>query len=214
MDSRNTATVFLSLLALATGALAVRAQARQHQHRFYILKPLATALIVAVAALRAPLRPQVGLWIVAGLVLSLAGDVLLMLPRDRFVAGLASFMAAQVAYTVAFVNEVAWHEPAWALLPSAVLLVVLGLTILPRTGSMRVPVAVYGLVIVAMAWRALVRHVAIGETRTLLGMVGAWLFVASDLSLAWRRFVQRTAWLPVFCLSSYYLAQLLIALSI
>lgn len=79
---------------------------------------------------------------------------------------------------------------------------------------MRVPVAVYGLVIVAMAWRALVRHVAIGETRALLGMVGAWLFVASDLSLAWRRFVQRTAWLPVFCLSSYYLAQLLIALSI
>ena len=40
--------------------------------------------------------------VVVGLVCSLAGDVFLMLPEERFVEGLVSFLLAHIAYVVAF----------------------------------------------------------------------------------------------------------------
>ena len=39
-------------------------------------------------------------WFVAALALSLVGDVLLMLPRERFVGGLVAFLLAHLAYIV------------------------------------------------------------------------------------------------------------------
>ena len=39
-------------------------------------------------------------WFVAALVLSLAGDVFLMLPKDLFVFGLGSFLLGHIAYIV------------------------------------------------------------------------------------------------------------------
>ncbi len=44
--------------------------------------------------------PSVQKWFVLALVLSLLGDILLMLPRDRFVFGLGAFLLAHVAYIV------------------------------------------------------------------------------------------------------------------
>lgn len=41
-------------------------------------------------------------WILLGLCLSLAGDVLLMLPSDRFIQGLAAFLVAHLCYNVGF----------------------------------------------------------------------------------------------------------------
>ena len=41
-------------------------------------------------------------WFVAALVFSLAGDVLLMLPREQFVAGLSAFLVAHLCYIVGF----------------------------------------------------------------------------------------------------------------
>ena len=54
--------------------------------------------------------------------LSLAGDVLLMLPTDRFVFGLVSFFLAHVAYVVGFL--LAGPEPA--LLAVGLVVVVVG----------------------------------------------------------------------------------------
>ena len=39
-------------------------------------------------------------WFVAALVLSLVGDVFLMLPQDLFVFGLGSFLLGHIAYIV------------------------------------------------------------------------------------------------------------------
>ena len=41
-------------------------------------------------------------WFVAALVCSLVGDVLLMLPREQFVAGLSAFLVAHVCYLAGF----------------------------------------------------------------------------------------------------------------
>lgn len=211
--STSTGQLALAALALAIGIVATWAQAQTRRNLHYLTKPLATALILVLAAIRAVDRPASGWWIVAGLALSLGGDVLLMLP-DRFEAGLASFLLAQVCYIVAFTIVAPVLGPLWALAPSLLLLIVLVLTVLPKTGALHWPVLGYALVITAMAWRATTRYVTQVEPNALLSLLGAWLFCASDLSLAWNRFVRQAAWLPIFCLSSYYLAQVLIALSI
>ncbi|MBV9110557.1 MAG: lysoplasmalogenase, partial [Gemmatimonadetes bacterium] len=53
----------------------------------YVAKPLTTTLIIALAMSRPSPIGGYREAIAAGLVCSLAGDVLLMLPSDRFVAG-------------------------------------------------------------------------------------------------------------------------------
>src|SRR5437879_2084432 len=92
------------LLAVA-GVLAVVdwwAVATQNRLVEYVAKPGTLAALVAVALALNPERADVRAWFVAALILSLAGDVFLMLPGDLFVPGLASFLLAHVAYTVGF----------------------------------------------------------------------------------------------------------------
>ena len=55
-----------------------------------------------MAATVDPVHADTRAWFVAALVLCLAGDVFLMLPGDRFVPGLASFLVGQLLFTVGF----------------------------------------------------------------------------------------------------------------
>ena len=50
-----------------------------------------------------PFDSAVRAWFVAALVLCLAGDVFLMLPKDLFVAGLASFLLGHLCYVAGLV---------------------------------------------------------------------------------------------------------------
>ena len=68
----------------------------------YLCKPAAILLLTGVALTLDPTNSTQRAWFVAALLLSAAGDVLLMLPREQFVPGLASFLAAHVAYIVGF----------------------------------------------------------------------------------------------------------------
>jgi uncharacterized membrane protein YhhN len=69
----------------------------------YVLKPLTLVLLIAAAVSLREGDPPARWWFtLAALGSSLAGDILLMLARDRFVAGLASFLLAHVCDVVAF----------------------------------------------------------------------------------------------------------------
>ena len=67
-----------------------------------LLKPAVLVLLIAVALVLDPVDSTQRAWFVVGLVLSLAGDVLLLPAIDRFVAGLASFLLAHVAFIAGF----------------------------------------------------------------------------------------------------------------
>ena len=72
-----------------------------------VTKPLAMVLLAGVAVALDPADGEGGrrTWFVIAVLLSLAGDVFLMLPSDRFVAGLASFLLAHVAYIAGFLVD-------------------------------------------------------------------------------------------------------------
>jgi uncharacterized membrane protein YhhN len=55
------------------------------------------------------------LYLLAAVVASLTGDVLLMLPGDHFIAGLAAFLLAHGAYLALFRQGVGWFPSRVAL---------------------------------------------------------------------------------------------------
>jgi len=176
----------------------------------YLFKPLTTALILTFA-ITGDSAPAYRFLISLGLLFSLAGDVFLMLPKDRFVAGLVSFLAAHLLYVAAFRFGgvgFTWAPALLYALYAAALLHVL----LPRVGRLKVPVLVYALALTAMAWIAAERAIA-GHPGGWLTAVGAALFVVSDSALAINRFVRPFRAAQPLVLSTYFAAQALIAFS-
>jgi uncharacterized membrane protein YhhN len=81
-------------------------------------------------------------------------------------------------------------------------------------GTMRAPVIVYLVVILAMLWQAVTRGVLLGATGAWLAAVGAAVFVVSDSALALDRFRKPYRTAQAVILPTYYAAQLLIAWSV
>jgi uncharacterized membrane protein YhhN len=207
------ATVAFVVFALAAAVdwVAVHLGERRVE---YVAKPLATAALVVVAATASgPYGARQTLFVL-GLVLSLAGDVFLVLPKDRFVAGLASFLAAHVAYVVGFWVE---DRPHGLPLVVGVVLVVAVVAVLARrilaglrasgAGELAVQVTVYMGVIGVMAISATGAGPAVA-------VFGAWWFLASDGLLAWNKFVRPVPWAGVGIMVTYHLAQAGVALSL
>ena len=185
-----------------------------------IAKPAVLVALLAAALLAHAWTPEAQAarpWLVLGLVASLVGDVLL-LPPGRFVAGLLAFLAAHLAYLVAFLQlpgEVPWLVVgigAAAVLVATVGRVLVGAA--TRTG-LAGPVAAYLLAITLMA-------VAATRTGEVAAIAGAWLFVASDAMLGWGRLRAPQPGLPlgggraqrVAVMVTYHLGQGLILLAL
>lgn len=205
----------LSLLVLASALLLLRAEYGGPRWQGYVFKPLTTVLILAVAvAAPAPVSSFYRAAVVVGLLFSLAGDVFLMLPGDRFVAGLVAFLLAHLCYAAAFGSTVDLTVSPVALAPFLLYGIVLVRLLWPHLGRLRIPVIIYASVLLVMGWMAAEQRLALADGRTLLALVGAGLFVASDSVLAWNRFVRRFHPSQAVVLSTYFAAQWLIALSV
>ena len=205
----------LSALALVSGSLHVRAELSGAKRQAYVWKPLTTVSILAIAALvpgQAP--PGYRALVVGGLAFSLAGDVFLMLPSDRFLPGLGSFLVAHVLYIGAFSQATGFQLSLPALLPFAVGSGLVLRLLWPHLGSLRAPVVLYVGIIAIMGWQAFAQWLALGTPASLCALLGAALFTVSDSALALDRFRGAFARAPLAVLGTYYPAQWLIALSV
>jgi len=205
----------LSVLVFGSALLHIRAEYKGPRVHVYLFKPLTMVFIILLALQGA--RPDASLYkyaILAGLGFSLVGDIFLMLPLKRVIVGLVSFLVAHLCYIVAFSVGIRLSVSGW--LPALFLLyvIIMFAVLFPRLGKMRLPVLVYELVIVMMAWRAVERWSQIGDTGALLALAGAILFVISDSAWAINQFVRRYKSAQALILSSYFCAQWLIALSV
>jgi uncharacterized membrane protein YhhN len=182
----------------------------------FVFKPLTTLLVIAHAWPRGRELPAVRRAVLAGLGLSLLGDVALLWPESGFLAGLLSFLLAHLAYLFAFtrVQPLASWWPAfaaYALLAGGILAALWpGVPV-----SLRAPVAVYVVCLAAMAAQAAVlgwkaRGTGAAGRSVLLALGGA-LFVSSDALLATNRFASAVPWSGLWILSSYWAAQWCIA---
>lgn len=179
----------------------------------YVCKPGTLGALIALALVLDPTHGATRAWFVVALVLSLAGDVLLMLPSDRFVPGLASFLLAHVAYVVGLTRH---GGSAGALLAAAIPVVILTAALGARflraaraAGQRELvgPLVAYMAVIAAMVTCALASGVV-------LAGIGAVLFMASDAFIAETRFVGSRVWAPLVIIVTYHLGQTGLTLSL
>ena len=189
------------------------ARAAKNERLEYACKP---ATLIALIAAAVALTPAHDLsarrtWFVVALVCSLAGDVLLMLPSDLFVAGLGAFLVGHLFYVAGF-----WaHGPSAASFSVAMAVVVVivapvGYRVLLALRGRRelgVPVALYMAVISVMLAAAL-------ATGNVLAGSGAALFVASDAMIAWNRFVRPFPAADLGIMVTYHLGQAGLVLSL
>jgi uncharacterized membrane protein YhhN len=200
--------------AVVSGVLAIVGEERGPRTLVYACKPLTTLLILGLAAAAPCADPRYRALIVVGLAASLAGDVFLMLPRDRFVHGLASFLLTHLLYGLAFATA-----PA-GLADAALLIGLLGVAagivraLWAGLGQLRGPVLLYVAAIIGMSWLACVRWRAGAGAGGALAAVGALSFVLSDALLALDRFRRRIPHGRTWVLATYYAAQILIGLSV
>jgi uncharacterized membrane protein YhhN len=148
-------------------------------------------------------------------VFSTAGDIFLMLPRDRFIAGLASFLVAHLFYIFAFSLDAPFGAAPLLWLPFSVAGgVVVAAVWAGLKSSLRGAVIAYVVVIAAMAGQAAGRWHTVGGEAALSAALGAALFVVSDSALAINRFRAQFRAERALTLGTYWAAQTLIALSV
>ncbi|MFV0677977.1 lysoplasmalogenase family protein [Variovorax sp. tm] len=205
------------VLLIEAAALATASAALGIGWLHHVFKPLAMSIAIFLAARRAlaagPVTGFDGL-LVAGLVASLAGDVLLMGPAGMFVPGLVCFLLAHLAYIALFrIGVGLFPRPgalAATLLVGAAMYAFLWHGGLPA--ALRIPVGAYVVVIACMAAQAIGRAAVLRRTDPSASWVavGACFFMLSDSLLAINRFVMPLPLAQLWVLATYYAAQVLI----
>jgi len=176
---------------------------------------LAQAVEIPVAEFvtKALLMPVLAWWLhqqggprlmVAGLLLSTGGDVALEFD-GLFIVGMAFFAAAHVCYVTFFMRAFASDGPRrWAVLGVyAVVWAVLIAVLWPGLGDLRIPVAVYSLLLTATA----VTSASLGAVT---GAGGA-LFLISDSLIAFRIADMQLPMHGILVMLTYIAAQYLLA---
>jgi uncharacterized membrane protein YhhN len=149
-----------------------------------------------------------------GLVFCLAGDIFLMFPDTMFIHGLSSFLIGHVFFLGAFLSG---HELAvtwWLVVASVMLIVFTVSSILPNVKKIKLPVAIYMVVICTMAWAAWERTLSLPGAGTLTAAVGTLFFTLSDFVLAYNKFRKKFKAAQFIILGTYYAAILMMALSV
>jgi uncharacterized membrane protein YhhN len=182
------------------------------QKLYYLFKP-ATTILILLIVLTAP-SSKYKILIAIGMLFSLMGDILLMLPSDQFLLGLICFLITHICYIVAFLLDSRCGRPLWPYL----LLAVIAIAIFELLSgginrSMKLPVAIYAAALSLMTAQAVARNLQQKTRASLSAAIGATLFLISDTTLAYDRFVTGFVIAHAIVLSTYYAAQYLIALS-
>lgn len=204
MTTLSWALLGLTLMAAVTDWWATWAERMPVRH---IAKPATLVLLIGVAVTLDPVDPTIRAWMVIGLVLSLAGDVFLMLDEKWFVAGLGSFLLGHIAYVVGLQlapRSLGWTAVGLAFVIIAIATVGRRVVLGVRAGEhpeMVGPVVAYLVVISMMVVSAF-------GTAAPWAIVGASLFYVSDATLAWNRFLDQRRFGPLTVMVTYHLGQI------
>ena len=197
-----------ALLAIVGNLLALPAL-------IFVFKPATTLLIIAWAWPRGADAPAMRRWVRTGLVFSLAGDVFLMWP-EGFLPGLVSFLLAHLAYIVAFTRNTRFAARPVAFVAYGLIAAALLWQLWPSVPpALRGPVLAYVVCLAAMAAQAGVLWLAArgtaAEAAARSAAFGGLLFMTSDALLAFNKFDAPIPLAALWSLSTYWLAQGLIA---
>lgn len=204
-----TALIFAALESLALWKKRTRLE--------YLAKP-AVMIILFLWLWTSVGLDGVSLWFGLGILLSLTGDILLMISLDRlFMAGLVAFLLAHLAYLIGF-NIPIPEISAWGFV-LAIIVGLGGVRVMRRIvaplaekgqARMRTPIIIYGVVISLMLLSAMMKmtDIAWNVNAAVLVGIGAFLFYVSDIILAWHKFVSPIQNGRIYNIGAYHLGQI------
>lgn len=209
--SRNRRRLPIVAAGLLACAVLVASQIGGFHGAAIAAKLLASSSFVALAISAGAMRSAFGRLLLAGLLLSWIGDMLLLgRTQALFLSGLCAFLLAHLAYVTAFIARgVNWRWVAAAAIPVALTSAFVSAWLSPHVpDAMQIAVRLYTVVISCMVIAAIGTR---GAGAGLAIPVGALLFYFSDLSVAAGQFMQTEFPNYVWGLPFYYGGQLLLA---
>ncbi len=204
-------------LCLCFVGLLLWAEAKADTRLRWIAKPAASAAFVAAALAGGAADSAYGIWVLAALVLCMAGDVLLIPAREKtFLAGMGAFAAGHAAYVGAFLAGGPNLTPLFFAGAAAMTIFAVAASrwLWPHLGAFRSPVAGYTAIIAVMAATSLLAQPPALASPSALVVAGAVGFAISDLAVARDKFVSPNFFNRAWGLPLYYGAQLLLAASV
>ena len=175
-----------------------------------LMKLIAKSIPVLILAILLPRKTKYQKLIFYGLMFSVLGDLLLEIPADLFVFGLLAFLLAHVSYVLGFLNRKQSVDGI-----AALILLTIGIAffilIYSGLGDMKIAVAVYMLVILAMVWRAFAQRKI--DKFANLAFLGALLFMFSDMNIAFDKFYISYEHSSLVIMVTYWAGQFLIFLA-
>jgi len=211
-------TRLLTLLFMANGIATIFLGETGHPLASFITKAMIIPfLLIIVFVNLGPLKEGLQWAIVAGLIFSWTGDILLEFTgrnQNMFLLGLAAFMFAQLIYATVFFaspgKNSLFSNRKYLLIPPTVAGALLIFLLYNDLGAMRVPVIFYAIAIMAMVTGAINRIEKTNRKSFYLVLSGAILFLISDSAIAINKFSYNFELSSITVMSTYIMAQYLI----
>jgi len=201
-----------------TGAAFILIEGNSAFLPLFLLKALLMPVLILLWLLSTtPAKGKQQPFLIAGLLFSWAGDIILELPFSGdiwFVAGLGAFLLAHVMYIVVFTgtageNIILKKRLLW-ISPVVIYGIILFLILRNNLGEMRVPVLIYTIIILTMVASAISRFGKVNRYSYYLVLAGAILFTLSDSAIAINKFGHPFSYSSFLVMSTYIVAQFLI----
>ncbi len=176
----------------------------------FLLKVIPALSLAAAVLLTGRLRGKEQVAMLLGALFCGAGDAILDIDRVRlFVPGLAAFLLGHVGFLVFFIFRVERDSKRkWWTLPVLLLAGVMAALLIPKLGSLLIPVLLYLLVITVMTLMAV-----IARFRP-LAAVGAFIFMFSDALLATAKFLFDGVPSPMVTIPVYFIGLFLLGFGV
>ncbi|RZK41697.1 MAG: lysoplasmalogenase [Pedobacter sp.] len=182
----------------------------------FFVKPAITLSLFLLLLFRTGLKGRFAKRIGLGLFFGLVGDVMLMLPDDQelfFTLGLVAFLIGHIFYILAFYLDYSLNKDLHkiytknAIIAYAFYTVLFCVGLFSHLGPLKIPVAIYGVVISVMGVMAVNRFGRVSSQSFKLVFVGSLLFVLSDSVLAINKFAYDFKGSGFIIMGTYMLAQ-------
>ncbi len=209
-------SILLLVLTLVAAIVDWAAVDKSWKKVEYILKPAVMVLLLGWLWQFGGFQKNL-IWFALGLLFSLGGDIVLMLPQGWFLAGLVLFLMTHLSYIIGFRTIDTSQQVAGWLLGIISLLFTLALILRFAVGlkkknlkKLYAPVMIYIMAINAMVLSALLTFFQPGWkiNESILVSCGAILFLISDWLLAWDRFIQPVPRARTLVMITYHVGQI------
>ena len=153
-------------------------------------------------------------WYLMALIFSFFGDVFLLYSGDTvFKLGLVSFLIAHLLFIAIVIKQIKKASIARvlvAIIPFAIIVVGLLFLLKDSLDELMIPVIIYAITIATFGIVSMLNYMNVKSKKTLLMLIGAIVFIASDAILAINKFYHSALIFQAMVMITYVSAQYLI----